>query len=351
MIDHEIFMRRCIELAELGAGNVAPNPMVGAVLVYNGKIIGEGYHEQYGQPHAEVNCIASVQESDSYLIEESTLYVSLEPCAHFGKTPPCVDLIIAQKIKYVVIGCRDSFEKVNGAGIGKLIAAGIKVEVGILEADCINLNKRFFTVHQKKRPYIILKWAQSMDGFISAENFVKTKISNSYTDRLVHKWRSEEGAILVGANTAQIDNPTLTTRNWTGKNPVRVIIDESLKLADDLNVFNSDASTVVINSRQSTTKNNIEFYEINRHHSAIEAVLQYLYKKQLNSVMIEGGSKTLQYFINAGLWDEARVITNTNLFLNKGVTAPLFNYQKLASTVNIFTDRIDFFLNNTNDPL
>lgn len=344
-------MRRCIELAELGSGNVAPNPMVGAVIVCNGKIIGEGYHEKYGEPHAEVNCLAGVQESDKYLIENSTLYVSLEPCAHFGKTPPCVDLIIQKNIQHVIIGCSDTFEKVNGAGISKLIAAGIKVEVGILEADCIALNKRFFTMHRKKRPYIILKWAQSNDGFITGQDFRKTKISNIYTDRLVHKWRSQEASILVGANTVQTDNPTLTTRNRKGKNPLRVIIDESLKLADDLNVFNEDASTIVINNRVSFTKNNIEFYKIGEPQSAIEAVIECLYKRQINSVIIEGGSKTLQYFINAGLWDEARVITNTVLFLNKGVCAPKFKDQKLRSTINILTDRIDFFLNNNNDPL
>ena len=344
-------MRRCIELAELGAGNVAPNPMVGAVLVYKGKIIGEGYHEQYGQSHAEVNCIASVQESDSYLIEKSTLYVSLEPCAHFGKTPPCADLIIQKNIQHVIIGCSDSFEKVNGKGISKLIAAGIKVEVGILKAECVGSNKRFFTVHQKKRPHIILKWAQSNDGFIAGQGFTTTKISNVYTDRLVHKWRSQEASILVGVNTVQTDNPTLTTRNWIGKNPIRVIIDESLKLSNDLNVFNEDASTIIINRGLSATKNNVEFCEIGDSQSAIEAVIECLYKRQINSVIIEGGSKTLQNFINAGVWDEARVITNTVLFLKEGVGAPLFKDQKLISTINILTDRIDFFLNNNNDPL
>ncbi len=351
MINHEIYIRRCIELAALGAGNVAPNPMVGAVLVYNNKIIGEGYHEKFGNIHAEVNCITSVQEADRHLIKNSTLYVSLEPCAHFGKTPPCADLIIQQNIQHVVIGCNDSFEKVNGAGVSKLNAAGIKVEVGILEDECVDLNKRFFTFYNSKRPYIILKWAQSNDGFIAGENFTKIKISNIYTDRLVHKWRSHEAAILVGANTVQTDNPTLTTRNWSGKNPVRVIIDMSLKLKDDVNVFNTDADTIIINSMLNATKNNVEFYKINEHQSATGAILECLYKRQINSVIIEGGTKTLQYFINAGLWDEARVITNTTLFLTKGVNAPLLNGKKIISSLNVFTDKIDFFLNNNNDPL
>ena len=351
MIDHETYMRRCIELAELGAGNVAPNPMVGAVLVYNDKIIGEGYHEKFGAPHAEVNCIASVQKYDRNLIENSTLYVSLEPCAHFGKTPPCVDLIIQENIKYVVIGCSDSFEKVNGTGISKLIEADIKVELGILETECLDLNKRFFTFHKSKRPYIILKWAQSKDGFIAGDNFAKTKISNLYTDRLVHKWRSQEASILVGANTVKTDNPFLTTRNWEGKNPVRVIIDESLKLADNVNVFNKDADTIIINSRLNAKINNIEYYKKSEGQSAIEAVLEYLYKRQINSVIIEGGSKTLQYFIDAGLWDEARIITNSMLFLCNGVYAPLLEVRRLTSTLNIFTDTIDFFLSNNNDSL
>lgn len=344
-------MQRCIELAQLGAGNVAPNPMVGAALVYNGKIIGEGYHQKFGEPHAEVNCIASVQEPDRYLIKNCTLYVSLEPCAHFGKTPPCADLIIKQQIQHVVIGCRDTFEKVNGAGISKLIAAGIKVEVGILEDECIELNKRFFTFHQKKRPYIILKWAQSSDGFIAGEDLKKSKISNPYTDRLTHKWRSQEGAILVGSNTIKTDNPNLTTRNWIGKNPVRIVIDETLKMAVDANVFNLDADTIIINRILSAVEGNVEFYKINKQQSAVEAVLACLYKRQINSVIIEGGTKTLQFFIDTGFWDEARIITNNALFIYKGVNAPLFQDNKILSSNNIFNDRIDFFLNNNNDSL
>lgn len=351
MIYHEIYMRRCIELAALGAGNVAPNPMVGAVLVYNDIIIGEGYHEKFGEAHAEVNCLNSVQASERNLIKKSTLYVSLEPCAHFGKTPPCTDLIIKYHIQHVVIGCNDSFEKVNGAGITRLIAAKIKVEIGILERECRDLNKRFFTFHEKKRPYIILKWAQSNDGFIAGEDLAKTKISNLYTDRLVHKWRSQEASILVGSNTATIDNPFLTTRNWIGKNPVRLVIDESLKLAADAHIFNQFAETIIINKQLSTIKNNIEFYKIDDEKTTTNTVVECLYKRQLNSVIIEGGSKTIQFFINAGLWDEARVITNMVLFLNKGIHAPLLHFKNLASAHNILNDKIEYFQNKNNDSL
>ncbi len=344
-------MRRCIELAALGAGNVAPNPMVGAVIVYKDNIIGEGYHEKFGEAHAEVNCINSIKEYDRQFIKECTLYVSLEPCNHFGKTPPCVDLIIKHQIMHVVIGCNDSFEKVNGAGISRLIAAGVKVDIGILEQDCRNLNKRFFTFHDKKRPYIILKWAQSNDGLIASEDLAKTKISNTYTDQLVHKWRSQEAAILVGYNTVKTDNPYLTLRNWPGKNPTRIIIDELNKLAGNLNIFNLDANTIILNRKLSKFNNNIEFYKINDEQLTTEAVVECLHKKQINSVIIEGGNKTLQMFIDAGLWDEARVITNTVLFLNKGVNAPLLQNQNLESSNNILNDRIDYFLNKNNDSL
>lgn len=344
-------MRRCIELAALGEGNVAPNPMVGAVIVYNDNIIGEGFHEKFGEAHAEVNCINSVQEYDRKFIKECTLYVSLEPCNHFGKTPPCVDLIIKHQIKHVVIGCNDSFEKLNGAGVSRLTAAGVKVDIGILVQDCRNLNKRFFTFHDKKRPYIILKWAQSNDGFIAREDSTKTKISNTYTDQLVHKWRSQEAAILVGYNTVKTDNPYLTLRNWPGKNPTRIIIDELNKLAENANVFNLDASTIILNRKLSEINNNIEFYKITDEQLTTEAVVECLHKKQINSVIIEGGNKTLQMFINVGLWDEARVITNTVLFLNKGVNAPLLQNQNLESSNNILNDRIDYFLNKNNDSL
>ena len=351
MIEHELYMRRCIELAKLGIGDVAPNPMVGSVLVYKDKIIGEGYHQKFGESHAEVNCLKSVSEINKHFIRSSTLYVSLEPCSHFGKTPPCADLIVEQKIPHVIIGCRDSFEKVNGAGIGKLLAAGIKVEIGILESECIMLNKRFFTFHNKKRPYIILKWAQSQDGFIAGENYSTTKISNIYTDKMVHKWRAQEAAILVGFNTVRNDNPQLTTRKWQGKNPVRIIIDEHLSLDENANVLDGEVETIIINRKKNLTVDNKEFYKINADKSGIESILECLYSRQINSLIIEGGTKTLQSFIDAGLWDEARVITNTGLLLKKGLNGPLLSNQVLHSSINIFTDRIDFYQNKKNDAL
>ncbi|HEY2720248.1 MAG TPA: bifunctional diaminohydroxyphosphoribosylaminopyrimidine deaminase/5-amino-6-(5-phosphoribosylamino)uracil reductase RibD, partial [Chitinophagaceae bacterium] len=227
---HDIYMHRCLDLARLGAGHVAPNPMVGAVLVHDERIIGEGYHQQYGGPHAEPNCIASVKKEEQHLISESILYVSLEPCAHYGKTPPCADLIIKNKIPRVVIGCFDPFEEVNGKGIEKLKGAGIDVLVGILEHECKKLNKRFFLYYQQHRPYIILKWAQSSNQKIGAGAGNRTYISNEFTNRLVHKWRSEEAAILVGTNTALQDDPELTTRSWIGNNPRRLVMDMDLKL-------------------------------------------------------------------------------------------------------------------------
>ena len=351
MVDHELYMRRCIELAKLGAGNVAPNPMVGAVLVYNDEIIGEGFHKKFGEAHAEVNCIKSVLDTNQKFISKSTLYVSLEPCAHFGKTPPCADLIIDNKIKQVKVGCTDSFEKVNGEGIKKLLAAGIKVDVGILESECRILNKRFFTFHTKKRPYIILKWAQSQDGFITGKNLTTTKISNIYTDKLVHKWRSQEAAILVGSNTVRIDNPYLTTRKWLGKNPVRIIIDEHLKIDANANVFNNESYTIIINSQKNFSYINTEYLQINFEKSVVESTLNCLYNKQLNSVIIEGGSRTLKYFIDAGFWDEARVITNTDLFLNAGLKSPVLSNQKLNYSFNILNDKIDIFQHNQHDAL
>ena len=261
-------MERCLQLAKLGAGHVAPNPMVGSVLVYENRIIGEGYHRKYGEAHAEVNCIASIDDQDIQFIERSTLYVSLEPCAHYGKTPPCSDLIIRKKIPRVLIGCRDPFKEVNGKGIEKLEAAGVNVVTGILEKNCKELNRRFFIFHTKKRPYIILKWAQTSDKKIAVNSDKPLKISNEFTNRLVHKWRSEEAAILVGTNTALADDPLLTNRLWSGKNPVRLVIDKELKLPAGAKIFNIDAPTVVFNLYKSTINtelsNEVYYYKIEK---------------------------------------------------------------------------------------
>ena len=342
-------MRRCLELAMHGIGSVAPNPMVGAVLVYQDRIIGEGYHQSYGQPHAEVNCINSVTPGDVHLICKSILYVSLEPCNHFGKTPPCTDFIIKNKIPHVVIGCTDSFEKVAGSGIEKLRAAGIKTTLNILHKECREINKRFFTYHEKKRSYIFLKWAQSHDGIIAGEDGKPIKISNAYSDRLVHRWRGEEAAILIGRQTAIQDDPALTARHWPGKNPVRIIIDPELKVPLHAKIYNEKALTIILNSKKSERKDNIIFYKIRPGETFIEACLRCSFEKKLTSVIIEGGSKTLQNFIDIDLWDEAIIITNNFLQIEKGVTAPILRKEILLRSDELFSDTIKFYKNAGNE--
>jgi diaminohydroxyphosphoribosylaminopyrimidine deaminase/5-amino-6-(5-phosphoribosylamino)uracil reductase len=324
-------MNRCIQLANLGAGNVAPNPMVGAVLVYEDKIIGEGYHQKYGEAHAEVNCVNSVKEDYKSFIEKSTLYVSLEPCSHFGKTPPCTDLIIQNKIKKVVIGCSDVYKEMAGKGVQKLRDAGVEVITGILEKECVDLNKRFFTFHQKFRPYIILKWAQSVNGKIAGTSpipppkktaFMKRIfISNDYSNRIVHKWRSEEAAILVGTNTAIQDDPLLTTRLWAGRNPIRIVIDKELQLPSGLKVFNNEAKTIIYNTIKYLTLENLVTIKL-ENENFMEQLVYSLFEMNIQSVLVEGGAKTLQSFIDTSLWDEARVITNEKLIINNGIGAP-----------------------------
>jgi diaminohydroxyphosphoribosylaminopyrimidine deaminase/5-amino-6-(5-phosphoribosylamino)uracil reductase len=339
-------MQRCLQLAVMGAGSVAPNPMVGAVLVYQGRVIGEGYHQTYGEAHAEVNCINSVAEADKTFIEKSTLYVSLEPCVHFGKTPPCADLIINNKIPQVVIGCRDSFAAVDGKGIERLKAAGVQVAPGILENECLELNKRFFTFHEKQRPYIILKWAQSSDGKIGTGNGERLFISNAFTNRLVHKWRSEEAAIMVGTNTALQDDPALTTRLWEGNNPVRLVIDMDLKLPSSLQLFDGLHKTIVFNQHKQEAGEKLSFYKIDKTERPIPQILNALYKLQLQSVMIEGGAKLLQSFIDENAWDEARVITNTEFKMGEGINAPILQHQKQVNEENMRTDSIAYFINS-----
>jgi len=345
MDQHKLYMHRCLELAKLGAGHVSPNPMVGSVLVYEDKIIGEGYHRQYGQAHAEVNCINSVQEHEKHLIEKSVLYVSLEPCAHFGKTPPCADLIIRHKIPTVVIGCRDPFEQVDGKGIEKLYNAGIKVISGIVETECKELNKRFFTFHIKRRPYIILKWAQSKNHKIANADFSRVLISNAFSNRLVHKWRSEEAAIMVGTNTALQDNPALNTRHWTGPEPVRLIVDMNLRLPASLQVFDKQQRTIVFNSVKNEEHDNLTYYKIEKEPSLVKALVTACYQLNLQSVLIEGGNKLAESFINENIWDEARVIENTGLIIDNGLRAPLLSNHQLIASEMIVTDVISCYLN------
>lgn len=356
MTSHEIYMHRCLELAQLGAGSVAPNPMVGAVLVFEDRIIGEGYHQQYGGPHAEPNCIASVKDEDKHLIEKSTLYVSLEPCAHFGKTPPCADLIVEKKIPKVVIGCRDPFVEVNGKGIEKLKAAGVEVELGVLEDECKELNKRFFTFHTEHRPYVILKWAQTLDNKIANEDYSRIHISNEHTNRIVHKWRSEEMAIAVGTNTALLDDPELTTRLSPGKNSIRIVVDMDLKLPKNLKLFDLKTPTIVFNTKEHNLpleKISVEelrqigtgYYQVTEDVSLVHQMMSALYRMNIQSVLIEGGSYLLQSFIDEEIWDEARVITNEQLSVGAGLPAPVLKNEMLQSEVQIFSDVIRTYKN------
>jgi diaminohydroxyphosphoribosylaminopyrimidine deaminase / 5-amino-6-(5-phosphoribosylamino)uracil reductase len=340
--DDEKYMSRCIQLAKLGAGNVAPNPMVGAMLVCENKIIGEGYHQKYGEAHAEVNCINNVTEKNKSLIEKSTIYVSLEPCAHHGKTPPCADLIIRNKIKKVVVGCQDIYKEVAGKGIEKLRNAGVEVVTGILENECQELNKRFFTFHQKQRPYIILKWAQTVNGKIGSGKNERILISNDYSNRLVHKWRSEEAAILAGTNTVLKDDPSLTTRLWKGKNPVRIVIDKELKIPSSLNIFNEEAHTIIFNCIKNSDGKNIRFIKVSSK-KFIEELLYSLYEHDIQSILVEGGAQTLESFINAGLWDEARVIINEKMILENGIHAPEMRNFSLIKQEKYFNDIIQYY--------
>ena len=323
-------MKRCLELASKGLENVSSNPMVGSVIVYENTIIGEGYHKEYGREHAEVNAIASVK--DKSLLKDSTLYVNLEPCAHFGKTPPCSNLIIEHKIPKVVIGCVDTFSDVNGKGIIKMEKAGIEVNVGILEKESQELNKRFFTFHEKKRPYLILKWAESKDGFIAPKDQTTPLWMTSYeSKKLVHQFRSEEDAILVGRVTAEKDNPSLTVRELDGENPVRIVIDKDMKLSEKLNLFNNEAKTIIFNT-QKTKIIDSNYYVKIEHKNLINNVLNELYKQNIQSLIIEGGTKTLQSFIDENLWDEARIFT-ANKMLVEGVKSPNIEGEIIYETI------------------
>jgi diaminohydroxyphosphoribosylaminopyrimidine deaminase/5-amino-6-(5-phosphoribosylamino)uracil reductase len=340
-------MKRCLQLAANGFPAAMPNPSVGAVIVHRGQIIGEGYTSAYGGSHAEVNAVASVK--DKSLLKESTIYVSLEPCSHFGKTPPCSDLIIKHQIPKVVIGTIDPFAKVAGRGIQKLKDAGCKVVLNIMKDACIASNKRFFTFHQHKRPYIILKWAQTQDGFIDKirqENdpVQPNWITNTYARQLVHKWRSEEAAILVGTNTAITDNPKLNTRDWHGNNPVRVVLDKSLRIPENYALVDESVKTIVLTEKQKASTENCIFETIDFSKQLAQQVCDVLYAHNLQSVIIEGGKQTLQTFIDAYLWDEARVFTGAISF-SQGIEAPTFQGRLLDAT-KILDNSLDIYLND-----
>jgi diaminohydroxyphosphoribosylaminopyrimidine deaminase/5-amino-6-(5-phosphoribosylamino)uracil reductase len=329
----EIYMQRCLQLAALGLGHVAPNPLVGCVLVYNDKIIAEGFHQAYGLAHAEVNAIAKV--SNDINLKNTTLYVNLEPCAHYGKTPPCVNLIIDKGIQNVVIATKDPFEKVNGNGVKMLTDAGVNVTVGLLENEALFLNRRFITFYTKKRPYIILKWAQSSDGFIARKktdlNYTEPDvISNTYSQRLSHLWRMQESAIAVGFKTALVDNPQLNVRyHRSTQNPARIVIDKNLELPYHYHLLNNKTTTLVFNSIKQCIEGNIHYIKIKT--QPWLDVLQYMYNFNLQSVIIEGGAATHQWFIDNNLWDEARIITSDQ---------PLFEGLKAPHLLHCFKNKL-----------
>ncbi|NJB35881.1 bifunctional diaminohydroxyphosphoribosylaminopyrimidine deaminase/5-amino-6-(5-phosphoribosylamino)uracil reductase RibD [Croceivirga sp. JEA036] len=345
----EKYLFRCIELGKNALGSAAPNPMVGCVIVYNDKIIGEGFTSPFGGPHAEVNAIHSVK--DQSLLQKATLYVTLEPCSHYGKTPPCADLIIEKGIPNIVIGLKDPHEKVAGQGIQKLKDAGKNVVYGILEEECREHHKRFLTFIEKKRPYIILKWAETYDGFLAPDPQMRSKNPEPYwitgipARQLVHKWRAEEQAILVGTKTVLMDNPSLTVRDWKGKNPIRVIIDKDLKLSATAAVFNDDAKVLVLTNKKTTaTKANLTYLTLDFSTPLVPQILKALHLQNITSLIVEGGAKTLEQFITEDLWDEARIFTGNTVF-KSGIAAPKIT-GKLMFAQNLETDSLTILYND-----
>lgn len=324
-------MWRALALAEKGIGKVSTNPMVGAVIVYDDRVIGEGYHSLYGGAHAEVKAINSVKEEEKHLLKKSVMYVTLEPCCHYGKTPPCTDLILLNSIPTVVIAMPDPFAKVAGEGINILRQNGVQVEVGMLGEEATFLNRRFITFHTKHRPYILLKWAESADGFLDSDREQSTPapwLTGKAAKVLVHRWRAEEDAIMVGANTVLRDNPRLDVREWYGKNPIRVTIDTKGGLPKDAYLFNAAAETICY-----TTDN-------------VEEIVADLYRRGIQSILIEGGTKTLQQFIDKGLFDEVRRFTADMTFERGSVKAPSLHGVQLISTQTIANSKLNYFLNN-----
>ena len=328
-MNHTPFMQRCLQLASQGLGKVAPNPMVGCVIMHDGKIIGEGYHQQFGGPHAEVNAINSVMDAE--LLKQSTLYVNLEPCSHYGKTPPCADLILQKKIPRVVVAGYDPNPLVAGKGIARLKEAGVEVITEVLRTEADFLNRRFMTFHTKQRPYLILKWAQSADGFMGLNEPRQFWFTNDEAKQLMHKWRTEEPGILVGRNTVTVDDPELTARLWQGKNPVRIVLDKNLSLPANKKIFNALADTVVLNAVKDATEKNIRYVKIDFAQEVLPQLRQHLYNLQIQSVMIEGGAETLKHFIAANLWDEARIFSTPHV-LQQGKSAPALNGKLLEET-------------------
>lgn len=335
------FMLRAIELARRGLGYVSPNPLVGCVIIKDGNIIGEGWHMEFGKEHAEVNALKQVKNQDS--LKESELYVTLEPCAHFGKTPPCADLIIEKGIKKVFVAVSDPNPIVNGKGIKKLESAGIKVELGIEEASARLMNRRYITAMTHNRPYLILKWAQTLDGFIAKENHQSKWISNDLSRQLAHQWRAEEDGVLVGFNTVKYDNPQLNVRDWTGKNPIRIIIDEKLQLSSEYKIFDKSQPSFIYNILTDKKEDNLHLVKI-KQEGFINEMLVNLVNNGIHSVMIEGGKSTLQDFIDQNLWDEARVIISDKIF-NIGISSPVLKNQVLMEKITVREDNLYLYRN------
>ena len=325
------YMYRCLQLAQYAGGYVAPNPMVGAVLVCDDKIIGEGFHQRFGDDHAEPNAIRSVK--DQGLLKNATMYVSLEPCSYYGKTPPCADLIVGSGIPRVVIGTLDPNPKVSGRGVEILRNAGIEVTVGVLEDECRELNKRFFIFQEQKRPYVLLKWAQTQDGFIDRIRKDASEppllISNNITKQLTHKMRSENQAILVGANTVLLDNPSLSVRNWSGKSPIRIAIDRQGRIPDNFNLKDGSLPTLIFTEKELVNKRNVEFIKIDFNDDCLKTILHKIYEHNIHSVLVEGGASILNSFIEAGLWDEANIEVSPQR-ITEGVAAPVLKFQPVS---------------------
>jgi diaminohydroxyphosphoribosylaminopyrimidine deaminase/5-amino-6-(5-phosphoribosylamino)uracil reductase len=344
LLKDDAYIKWTFELAQRAKGHTAPNPMVGAVLVHNDRIIGEGWHHYYGADHAEVNCLKNVAEADRHLIPESTMYVNLEPCAHHGITPPCADALVREQIKRVVIANTDPNEKVAGKGIAILKESGAEVITGICEKDGLWLNRRFFNFFTYKRPYIVLKWAQTEDGFIAPVDRSRLQITGAETQKLVHKWRTEEAAIMVGHTTALLDNPQLTARHWEGLHPLRIVLDRKLQLPRTHNVFDNTAATWVINERHEILDGNIHSVRLRFDDTLLSQLLQRLYEARILSVMVEGGAELLNSFIEKGLWDEARVLTG-EMKIGTGLAAPVINNGVHAISDFSGSDKVDVLIN------
>ena len=347
----KFYIKRCLELAALGIGRVSPNPMVGCVIVANNQIIGEGYHQQYGQAHAEPNAVKAVfdkygNQAES-LLKQATAYVNLEPCAHFGKTPPCADLLVKHQLKKVVIGNRDPFSGVDGKGIEKLKNAGIEVITGIADAECRYFNRRFFTRIQQQRPYVILKWAETANGYFAASDGHQKWITGALAKRLAHQWRTEEDAILIGKQTALIDNPQLTAREWPGRNPIRLVIDKNLQVPQSNHIYNEEARTIIFNEVKTEVIGNIHYIQMEDMQFYLSQKIAFqLYLMDIQSVIIEGGAHILTQFLDAGLWDEARIFTSSSSW-NEGIPSPPIN-GNLQEQVQIEKDKLSIYINYLN---